>query len=343
MKILPALYIVLAATLALAGMTMESPAAGHVSKFYSGKTVRLVVGYGRGGGYDTFARLLAPRLERETGIRVVVENKPGNGGLTVLNDAAHAIHSRTVLTVANVSAAVTAELLSLDSARFHFNDLVWLGGIASDDRVLLTAEGSGLEDWLSTPQTPSVVRWAALGRTDNLALSAALLSEAFGLKSRIITGYRGTSDAIAALLRGKVDAAVVSIETARQYLDTEGLSMAAVLSKTRSRLAPDVPTIYELDIDPAARKWIDYQVDLSTLGRALIVAPGTPRDDVKFFRTALQRILTSEEFIAAAAERGRSVRYTAAGDIENVTASILGPAAGYDKDELRRVVGAKYF
>ena len=53
--------------------------------FYKGKVIKLVVGYGPGGGYDTYARLLAPRIERETGATVVVENHPGGGGLVALN------------------------------------------------------------------------------------------------------------------------------------------------------------------------------------------------------------------------------------------------------------------
>tara|TARA_R110002124_G_scaffold66612_5_gene181289 strand:+ start:4534 stop:5565 length:1032 start_codon:yes stop_codon:yes gene_type:complete len=343
MKILSMLSATFAGMLALASLSLESSAASGMKKFYADKTIRLVVGYGKGGGYDTFARLIAPQLERETGANVVVENKPGSGGLAVLNDTSHSKPDGLTLTVANVSASVTAHLLSSDSAMFHSSDFVWLGGIASDARVLLMAEGARLEDWLSTPQTPPLIRWAALGMSDNLALSAALLTEAFGLNSKIIPGYRGTSEAIAGLLRGQADAVVVSIETARQFIDTPGFTMAAVLSRTRSELAPEVPTIYELNSDPAAEKWIDYQVNLSTLGRAVIVAPGTPRANEKFLSAALERILTSEEFVAAAAGSGRSVRYTSAEDIENITASILTSATDAEKKQLQQMLGNAYF
>nr|WP_306263998.1 tripartite tricarboxylate transporter substrate-binding protein [Pararhizobium sp. IMCC3301] len=343
MKILSMLSATIAGMLALASLSLESAAAGNMTEFYTGKTIRLVVGYGKGGGYDTFARLIAPLLEQETGANVVVENKPGSGGLAVLNDTSHSKPDGLTLTVANVSASVTALLLASDAAMFHSNDFVWLGGIASDARVLLLADGTRLEDWLSTLQTPPLIRWAALGKSDSLALSAALLTEAFGLKSRIITGFSGTSEAIAGLLRGQADAVVISLETARQFIDTTGFTMAAVLSRTRSELAPEVPTIYELNNDPAAEKWLDYQVNLSGLGRALIVAPGTPRANVKFLSAALERILTSEEFVAAAASRGRSVRYTAAEDIENITRSILTSATEADKKQLRQMLANAYF
>ena len=53
--------------------------------FFSGKTVRLVVGFGPGGGYDAYARMIAPYLSRALGGSVVVENQPGAGGLVALN------------------------------------------------------------------------------------------------------------------------------------------------------------------------------------------------------------------------------------------------------------------
>lgn len=335
--------VLLAALLAVATSVINGSAADTIKMAYADKTIRLIVGYGAGGGYDTFARLIAPELERETGARVVVQNKPGAGGLAVLNDAARANPDMTTLTIANVSAAVNAQLLGSEAARFDVNDFVWLGGISSDKRVLLMAEGTSLADWRNIPQSPALIRWAAGGKTDNLALSAALLSEAFGFNSKIITGYKGTGEAIAALLRGEADGTVVSIESALNFLDGTGFTIAAVLSDTRSDLAPDLPTIFELDIDPDGRKWLDYQVNLSTLGRAVMIAPGTPQPNVDFLRTALQNILTDPDFIQTAAARGRAMNYVNASSIARATSAILGPETADDKDALLIVLGRKYF
>ena len=53
--------------------------------FYAGKTVRMIVGSGVGGGYDVFSRLIAPYLSKTLGTTVIVENVPGAGGLVALN------------------------------------------------------------------------------------------------------------------------------------------------------------------------------------------------------------------------------------------------------------------
>lgn len=331
------------ALLAFAQLITMSFAAEDVKALYADKTIRLIVGYGAGGGYDAFARLIAPELARKTGANVVVQNKPGAGGLAVLNDVARTDADNATLTIVNVSAAVNAQLLGSEAARFDVNDFVWMGGISSDKRVLLMAEGTSLADWRSVPQNPALIRWAAGGKTDNLALSAALLSEAFGFNSKIITGYKGSSEAIAALLRGEADGTVVSIESTMNFIGETGLSIAAVLSDTRSELAPDLPTLYEMDIRPASLKWIDYQVNLSTLGRAMIIAPGTAQANVDFLRATLQRILTDPDFIKSAAERGRAINFVAADSIARATTSILGPATIVDRDALMTVLGQKYF
>lgn len=343
MKAKALIIMLFAMLLAFGQMITLSVAAGDSEALYADKTIRLIVGYGAGGGYDAFARLIAPELERESGAKVVVQNKPGAGGLAVLNDVAKADVDLVTLTVANVSAAVNGQLLGSEAARFDVNDFIWLGGISSDKRVLLVAEGASLADWRSAPQEPALIRWAAGGKTDNLALSAALLSEAFGFNSKIITGYKGTSEAIAALLRGEADGAVVSIESAMKFVGDTGLTMAAVLSETRSNLSPDLPTVFELGIPPKGKKWLDYQVNLSTLGRALMIAPETPQDNVMFLRSALQRILTDPAFIAKAAERGRAINFVAAEEIAASITSVLGPATESDRDALLTVLGQKYF
>src|SRR3546814_18963356 len=72
------------------GLFGTAPAAAETAaEFYQGKVVKLVVGYGPGGGYDLYARMLAPHLERSLGATVVVENRTGGGGLVVISQLAN--------------------------------------------------------------------------------------------------------------------------------------------------------------------------------------------------------------------------------------------------------------
>ena len=69
------------------GLAFASTSASSqdAASFYRGKVIYFVVGASPGGGYDAYARLLAPHLEQETGATVVVVNRPGAGGTLALN------------------------------------------------------------------------------------------------------------------------------------------------------------------------------------------------------------------------------------------------------------------
>ena len=73
------------ALLSLAVGWSAAVSPGHAQEsekaFYAGKTVRMIVGSGVGGGYDVFSRLIAPYLAKTLGTTVIVENVPGAGGM----------------------------------------------------------------------------------------------------------------------------------------------------------------------------------------------------------------------------------------------------------------------
>ena len=76
-------WLKIAVALALSTLTATAQDSDHA--FFAGKTVRLVVGFGPGGGYDAYARMLAPYLSKNLGATVIVENRPGAGGLVALS------------------------------------------------------------------------------------------------------------------------------------------------------------------------------------------------------------------------------------------------------------------
>ena len=79
------LFTSLALIASLAMAPHAAVAQSSEAEFYKGKTVRLVVGYGPGGGYDIYARMIGPYISKALGTTVIVENQPGAGGVTALN------------------------------------------------------------------------------------------------------------------------------------------------------------------------------------------------------------------------------------------------------------------
>src|SRR6201999_1802072 len=86
--------------------------------FFAGKTVRMIVGSGTGGGYDVFTRLIAPYLAKTLGATVIVENQPGAGGLVALNRLYIAPPDGLQISLTNGTGAAFAQLTGDAAARF---------------------------------------------------------------------------------------------------------------------------------------------------------------------------------------------------------------------------------
>src|SRR5262249_28378354 len=112
--------------------SLIAPTAGYAldpspaAEFYRGKTVRILVGSPPGGGYDLYARLIAPYLPAKIGATVLVENKDGSGGLAAL--AALLVRPVDGLTImhASAEAATLSQLMARPGATWDVTKLNWL-------------------------------------------------------------------------------------------------------------------------------------------------------------------------------------------------------------------------
>src|SRR5689334_14322514 len=105
----------------LPGRAQESEKA-----FYAGKTVRMIVGSGVGGGYDVFSRLIAPYLSKTLGTTVIVENVPGAGGLVALNKLYIAPPDGLQISLSQGTMAGIAQLTGDQAARFDLTQFSYL-------------------------------------------------------------------------------------------------------------------------------------------------------------------------------------------------------------------------
>ncbi|KAA3623670.1 MAG: hypothetical protein DWQ08_11235, partial [Proteobacteria bacterium] len=186
-------------------------------------------------------------------------------------------------------------------------------------------------------------KWAGSGKTDSLADSAACISEALGLDSRIIIGYKGAKESGLAVLRGEADAIVASAGTARK-LAKSGLKPLVVLARNRASKLPDVPSIFELvDLAPERAWWIDFWAGMSELGRAFAMAPEAPAERIGYLSGVLATILDSEAFRADMAKSGYEVAPMHPDGIRSLVATTLDSLADGELERLEHVVFDKYY
>lgn len=331
---------VLAAFIASSGWANAESAA----EFYQGKTVKLVVGYGAGGGYDTYARMLAPHFEKRLGATVVVENRPGGGGMVVISQVAASPGDGLTMVLANFEAASLGQILDSPGIRFDVTELPVLGRVSGEPKVLLLSKESPFRTVADLQAAKDPIKWAGGGKTDGIADVAAIFSEAFGLNAKIIIGYKGAKESALAAIRGEVDGLFSAAGTAQKLVKNGQLLPIAVMDRKRSPFFPELPTIFELTSPTAEQAWwIDYRAGLTELGRTLLTAPGTPADRVALLRGVVAQTLSDPAVVAEADKKRRPLGFSSADETEDRVAKTITAVSKSDIDRLRRVILDKYY
>lgn len=336
----------LALTAALLASAVLAPAPGQAedaAAFYKGKTVRFVVGFGTGGGFDAYARMLAPHLAKALDASVIVENQPGAGGLIALNRVAAAPPEGLQLMIVDGTPAALGQLLQQENVRYDLTRMDHLGMISGTRFVWLVDPKSPIKSLADAVKPGTRIRWGGAGPTDGPTGGAAITCEALKLDCQIILGYRGSSDMILAMTRGEVDANYLSESTSYNLIKSNQARALGVAARDRSKLLPDVPTLFEaLQLDAEQQWWLDFRGNLNDLGRILVTTGGTPADRLAFLRAAVKHVLTDPDVIAEGDKTGRIVEFREPEVARRKAASVLQDVTTEQKERIRDVALKKY-
>ncbi len=323
------------ARLAALAVTLQAatlPArAQDAAEFYRGKTVRFVVGVGVGGGFDAYARMIAPHLAKELGANVIVENVLGAGGLLSLNQTYSAQPDGLRLLIVNGTPAGLGQLLGQDNLRYDLTKFAHLGIIAAYPWMWVAGLKSGIgkvADAKARDGKPKTVRWGGTGPSDGPADGAATTCEALQLDCRIVLGYKGSAEIALAMERGETDSLYVSDSSAAAYVQGGQAVAVASMGRVRSPLLADTPTVFEqASLSPEQEWLLDFRANLNDLGRILVTTPGVPADRLAFLRGAVQRALTSPELITEGEKTQRFIAFQSAGRALEIANKALTSAA----------------
>jgi tripartite-type tricarboxylate transporter receptor subunit TctC len=297
--------LALAATLTLG---VSGAKAQDGASFYKGKTVRILVGYGPGGGYDAYARMIAPHLDKVLGATVIVENLPGAGGVNALNRVYAGQPDGLTTMIVNGTAAALGQLLEQEGVRYDLAKLEHLGIVSSSPWMWLVSPTSPIVKTAAEAQKlDKQILWGGTAPTDGLSDGAAVACEALQLKCKVVIGYKGSAEVALAVQRGEMDAQYVSDTSANNYVKSGQAIAVAAMGRTKSRFFPDTPTIFEaIKLTPDQQWWFDFRTDLDDLGRILVTTPGVPAERLAFLRDSVRKVLTDP---ALKAEGEKSQRY----------------------------------
>ena len=245
------------------------PASAQDSEkaFYAGKTVRMIVGSGVGGGYDIFSRLIAPYLSKTRGTTVVVENVPGAGGLLALNKLYIAPPDGLQISLSQGTMAAIAQLTGDKATRFDLAKFTYLATVGAPPGLWLVGPDSPIREVRQAIDAKTKWRWASAGGTSGLGIGAAFTCEALKLDCHVVQGYKGSADAGLAVTRGEMDAVYVPESSANNFVKSKQNWALATISRTKSQFFPDRPTIFEAaTIDPDRMWAMDFLANIGAPG-----------------------------------------------------------------------------
>ncbi|MDO8776291.1 MAG: tripartite tricarboxylate transporter substrate binding protein [Burkholderiaceae bacterium] len=221
---------------------------------YPERAIRIVVPFPAGGGSDLAARVIAEPLMARMGQSVIVDNRPG--GLTVIghqNVASAPPDGYTLLLctedISSINAAYNAPLPYDPIKGFTF-----IAGIAEATLVLLAGPESGIKninDLISKSKAnPGKLSFASLGSNSPHFLFFEAFKQSAGL-DLIDVPYKGTNEAVAAVVGKQVDLTLIGAATAARFAQTRGLVALAATGNKRTPFAPTVATFGEFGYQDA--------------------------------------------------------------------------------------------
>ncbi len=279
---------------------LPGPAPAQEAASFSGKTVTIYVGYGPGGGYDLYGRVLARHLGRHLPGHpaVVVSNMPGAASIRAANYVYNvAPKDGTALGIVAQSVAED-QLLGTTGVSYDVAKFAWIGRIASNIEVSYvwhTAPVKTVEDLRTTEAT-----FAGTGPSS--IIYPRLLNSIAGMKWKVVPGYNTTSVAHLAMQRGEVDGAMSSLNTIkttqRDWLEQGLIRLIVQYALERSSEFARVPAVVEFGKTQDDRDVLAFYANSGTVGRAVLAPPGLSADTVKVLRAGFDATLNDPEFLA---------------------------------------------
>ncbi|MES2912178.1 MAG: tripartite tricarboxylate transporter substrate binding protein [Pseudomonadota bacterium] len=246
-KSLHRLARVAACVLAATAFLASAPAALAQST-YPNKPVRLIVGFPAGTGPDIVARLLGQKLSEAWGTGVIVDNKPGAGGLIAATEAARATPDGYTLMLGETGQLAIApssyNKLPYDAQK----DFVPVSQVVSADFALLVnplkVPSKNVKDFADWSRQQKGLFMATFGAGTPGHFGAYMFGDAIRIKPEPVH-YKSTGDALAGIFGGDVQGVFASIGLAAPNVKAGKLLALATTGPVRSAALPDVPTFKE--------------------------------------------------------------------------------------------------
>jgi tripartite-type tricarboxylate transporter receptor subunit TctC len=302
--------VVTGAATAVAGAALARATpvrADPVEDFYRGKTLRMLIGYGPGGGYDIYGRVVAEFLPRHLPGHptIVPQNMPGAGSLLAAKYMyAAAPKDGTVL--GSLAQTLALDSLTVTSANIDVGRMPYVGRVAPNIDTGVALARSGITSFADVRAKEYKV--GASGGGSTTVLFPTALATYAGARFKLVRGYAGTSEIVLAQERGEIDIVgaygLPGIQVSHpEWLQGKGAVFLYQAALKRDPLIPNVPTIPELALTDEGRQILRAAASTGEIGRSIITTPGVPPERLAALRAAFNAMLADLDFRAECRKR----------------------------------------
>jgi tripartite-type tricarboxylate transporter receptor subunit TctC len=329
----------IAAAVVMACMAGSAPAQDSVEPFFRGKTLNLYVGSSAGGGYDTYARLLARHIGNHIpgNPTVVVQNMPGAGS----NKAAGFVYSVAPKDGTAIGAifpgAILQPLLGDAPVQHEPGKFNYLGSANSEVYLCLMRSDAPVKRFQDVLTREVIVGASNEGGTTRDL--PAMMNNVLGTKFRIVTGYPGSRQITLAIDRNEVHGACGIGWTGLPTLYPHWFErkLVTILVQASVKGHPDlkrmgVPAALDFAKSTEDRQVMELVFSQGLFGRPYVLPPGAPPDRVAALRKAFSATLQDKALLAEAQKMKLDLDLVAGDDLQaTVTKLFELPAATVSK------------
>ena len=330
----------------------SKPVAAQDEQFYSGKTIKVVVGFTSGGFYDRWSRLLARHVPKYLpgNPEMVVQNMPGAGGLIAANHM-YSVAKPDGLTLGMLSYGLYLDqLVGRKEVQYDIRKFHWIGSPEKSEVLMYMRSDAPFKSIEDIRKASTPPKCGSTGTAGTDYILARLIEETLGAKIDTVLGYPGGSEIDLAVEKGEVQCRGL---TAAPYFGREPfiswrkrnfVNVLVYGGLKRDPRIPDTPTIYEIfdqeKTPEESRRVADVILRGGDFGRPWVTPPGTPAQTVKMLRAAYAKTMADTALLDEAKKGKMEVEPVSGEELQKLAETMLSHPPGVIA-RVKKLLGAK--
>lgn len=296
---------------------------GNSGGSFPNEDVEILVPYSAGGGFDTYARLVAKYLPDElpNDVDVTVSNVTGGGGAIAVDQVYKDTGNGHKVLIIHIPSFIFDQV-SRDDISYDLQEMTWYPQIANDPSAITVGQDTDVHSWQDFVEGVSnnQLRIATVGIEGASTVATAAIGELSGLYSAEnvydnLVSYDGASEAIQGIVRGDAHYRAGSYESLIQYVESADLRMTLAMSTDEEppESTPDAETLVSAEPEIENASGI---AGLSGVQRIFCGPPEVPDEQMTILREAFSSAIQNEGLKAEARDAGRRVQFADSNSVE---------------------------